>query len=134
MPKCTNCKKEKPDKHFRKDKRTKSGLSSWCADCQREANRKCKSKRPREEKAECARKWRARVGLSKYGYKPKQKDVENGQSIKNALLKAKMSQRKLAQLLGVSDAVISLWANGKQPVSNSKLMEIISIIENYSWA
>lgn len=134
MPKCTNCKKEKPDKHFRKDKRTKSGLASWCADCHREANRRSQAKRPSEEKSEYARKWRARVGLLKYGYKPKNKDIENGMSIKKSLRKAKMSQRELSQLLGVSDAAISLWANGKQPVSNSKLMEIISIIENYSWA
>lgn len=37
MTKCTKCKIEKPPELFNKNKRTKSGLSSWCKSCHKAA-------------------------------------------------------------------------------------------------
>ena len=47
--------------------------------------------------------------------------------IKEALIRAKKSQRWLAQKMEVSDACISRWVNEKEPISKEKLKQIISI-------
>ncbi|MBU8910671.1 MAG: hypothetical protein KOO65_05325 [Desulfobacterales bacterium] len=57
---CPKCKKDKPadTDHFYKDKKSKTGLSCWCKDCQ---------------KASSAAAWEKKQAAKKTGTKPKQK-------------------------------------------------------------
>jgi hypothetical protein len=48
MKKCSRCKTDKPISEFRKNSRSKDGLSVWCKDCEKEYDREYRAKHKEE--------------------------------------------------------------------------------------